>query len=191
MRIALVNTLRPRATDTPCAERNRFQVSHDASGVDRVERVGRETGKDPFDLVAQGAVETSKARRNRRRARQPQQRRPPYRSHTFEDRRTLLHELPDALLDRLRPVDRNREAREALPLALRDLGPQRLDVDEVVVHRTRRQTGPLGDLLHARQQDPLVVTRHEGFDDRFPVSDSAPDPAVHDCHAAHQTLVAV
>ncbi len=78
----------------------------------------------------------------------------------------------------------------APPLALRHLGPQALDIDEMVVHRPSGDAGPGGHLGDARTQRAGVVTREQGIDDGFPIARAPGHPAVDHRHDASVTLVA-
>jgi hypothetical protein len=76
------------------------------------------------------------------------------------ERAALLHELGNT-------GDRIEEVGEPLPLPLRDLGPQRLDVGEVVVHRPRTETPARRHLGDARPQQAVVVAGEQRIDGRL------------------------
>ena len=78
--------------------------------------------------------------------------------------------LIDAFGDGTGGVEVHRERLAPLPLPLRDLGPQRLDVVEVIVHRSGGDTGPVGDFLHARAQDAVAVAGEKRVDDGLAVA---------------------
>ncbi len=88
---------------------------------------------------------------------------PPDRCDRLVERGPLL----DELLERARGAQ---EVRVAFPLPLGQLGPQRLHVGEMVVHRAHRDPGLRRDLGHARPQSSCFVTGEQCVDDGLAVA---------------------
>ena len=153
---------RPRAVEQPCAVRSRFQVSHasvasSASSVSSSRsgnassswRRSRRSSRARFDLIAGESctLEQRGATDGRDASKTPA-------------RRSMI----SATRSWRRAWRRHRlqQRREPLPLPLRDFGAQRLDVGEVVVHRSGRHAGARRDLFDARTQAARLVARRAG-----------------------------
>ncbi len=134
---------RARSALQPCAVRSRFQASQLVTSSTASSLSGRARGR-----VSSSCRRSNSSARARLRAIvgesctvEQRSRGAPARSP--RTRRPAGRRAPR----RSSPAD---QRRVPLPLPLRDLAAQRLDVGEVVVHRTHRHAGPGRDLGHAR-----------------------------------------
>ena len=116
--------------------------------LERVERVGRSSVAGTSRSSWRRSMRSSarEIARDRRRVVDRQERGAAHRRDRFVEGGALRRPAPRSLR---RGAD---ERRVPLPLPLRDLGAQRLDVGEVVVHRPHRHAGAGRDLGNARPQ---------------------------------------
>src|SRR5689334_2393242 len=170
-----------------------LRLTQAVPGVPRQERVERVEEIPPgattelrreggLDLPAQHPVEAPEAARDRRRVVDREQRGTADRRDRIEELGPLRHDRADARGEGAFDVRALGQVRIALPLPLRDLGTEVLDVLEVVVDTPGAHTRARRDLGDARAQRALLVAREQRVDDGLPGALAPQHPAVHGGH---------